>query len=173
MKTDDPQKDLVEKHKKMFPSDHGFGFEFSQGWFPMIAVMCDYIQSRIDYSIKSQKYALKYNAALKKLTEKGNWGPFLKLLRLDEATLSEVRRDEISKRTPLAVPEIIPQVVMTQIKEKFGTLRIYYTGGDEAIYGATSMVEGLSGIMCDVCGAPGIQVGSGWISTRCKDHANV
>jgi len=59
----------------------------------------------------------------------------------------------------------------SQIKEKFGTLRLYYDGnpGDEggAIIDAA---EHLSGFVCDVCGAPGKTGGRGWISTRCELH---
>jgi hypothetical protein len=35
----------------------------------------------------------------------------------------------------------VPQVVATQVKEKFGTLRFYYDGGDDYIDGLVSMAE--------------------------------
>lgn len=41
----------------------------------------------------------------------------------------------------------IPQVVAEQVKEKFGTLRFYYRGGDDFIDGLVSMAEGISGFI--------------------------
>ena len=66
----------------------------------------------------------------------------------------------------------IPQVVVQQVKEKFGTLRFYYQGGDEYISGLVSMAEAMSGVMCEDCGAPGEPNNDGWIKTLCQVHQN-
>jgi hypothetical protein len=66
--------------------------------------------------------------------------------------------------------EVVAQVVADQVKEKFGTLRFYYTGGDDYISGLVSMAESMSGVTCEECGAPGESGGSGWISTLCETH---
>ena len=58
-------------------------------------------------------------------------------------------------------------VEATQVKEKYGGLRFYYTGGDEFIRGVCWMAEGLSECTCEECGSPGTQNGGGWISTLC------
>jgi hypothetical protein len=68
--------------------------------------------------------------------------------------------------------EIVPQVVVEQVKEKFGTLRFYYRGGDDYISGLVSMAESMSGVTCEECGAPGATGGQGWISTLCETHRN-
>ena len=65
------------------------------------------------------------------------------------------------------VPELIPQVTLDQVKEKFGTLRFYYTGGDEYIRGLVSMAESMSGVTCEECSAPAETHGPGWIRTIC------
>ena len=64
-----------------------------------------------------------------------------------------------------------PQVVVEQVKEKFGTLRFYYRGGDDMISGMVWHVENLSGKTCEVCGAPGKTRGRGWYYTACDAHA--
>lgn len=64
-----------------------------------------------------------------------------------------------------------PQVVVEQVKEKFGTLRFYYRGGDEKISGMVWHAENLSGKTCEVCGAPGKTRGKGWYYTACDKHA--
>lgn len=69
------------------------------------------------------------------------------------------------------VTDVVPQVVATQIKEKFGTLRFYYTGGDDVIEGMVSMAEAMSSRVCETCGAPGSLRGRGWFYTACDQHA--
>ena len=68
------------------------------------------------------------------------------------------------------VPESIPQVTLDQVKEKFGTLRFYYTGGDDVIDGMVRMAESMSSVTCETCGNPGQQRGGGWIRTLCDYH---
>lgn len=65
----------------------------------------------------------------------------------------------------------ISQVTADQVKEKFGTLRFYYTGGDDLISGMVELAENISGKTCEQCGQKGKRVGSGWITTLCKQHA--
>jgi hypothetical protein len=62
-------------------------------------------------------------------------------------------------------------VVATQVKEKYGTLRFYYTGGDDYIDGVVSMAETISAKTCEVCGAPGKLREGGWLRTLCDEHA--
>lgn len=64
----------------------------------------------------------------------------------------------------------VPQVVASQVKEKFGTLRFYYDGGDDYISGLVSMAESWSAVACEECGAPGTQNSRGWIKTLCETH---
>ena len=64
----------------------------------------------------------------------------------------------------------VPQVVATQVKEKFGTLRFYYNGGDDVIDGMVRMAEFWSAVACEECGAPGTQNSRGWIKTLCETH---
>lgn len=68
-------------------------------------------------------------------------------------------------------PPKITQVVATQVKEKYGTLRFYYTGGDSYIEGLVDMAELWSENTCELCGNKGImQDETGWMSVRCEAH---
>ena len=59
-----------------------------------------------------------------------------------------------------------------QIKEKFGLLRVYHTGGNEYMAGVVRMACDISGTICEVCGQPGEQRKGGWIKTLCdRCHA--
>lgn len=59
-------------------------------------------------------------------------------------------------------------IVATQVKEKFGTLRFYVDGGDEEVFLLIDAAEQESATICEVCGAPGALVMKGWCSTRCE-----
>ena len=76
---------------------------------------------------------------------------------------------------PREISELVPQVVVTQVKEKFGTLRFYYDGGDDYISGMVTMAESMSGVTCEACGASAKTSGvdpekgiTGWVHTTCQ-----
>jgi hypothetical protein len=74
-------------------------------------------------------------------------------------------------------------VVADQVKEKFGTLRFYYhlkydegEFPDREIWSqiaedCVSTAESRSAYLCEVCGKYGTLVGTGWVSTLCKEHS--
>jgi len=64
----------------------------------------------------------------------------------------------------------IAQVEVNQIKEKFGGLRFYYSGGDAEISGMVRMAESWAGISCETCGDRGQRRSGGWIRTLCDKH---
>ncbi|MCS3445936.1 MULTISPECIES: hypothetical protein [Bradyrhizobium] len=64
----------------------------------------------------------------------------------------------------------------SQIKEKYGTLRVYWSGAlsPEAtalVEEAIALAEARSATSCEVCGEPGRLYGDGWLTTRCAAHA--
>jgi hypothetical protein len=173
-----PDKDklLCEKYPKLFSERYlpmtqtcmYWGFEHGDGWFNIIDALCANIQHHIDSSADHRKSALEYNEMISD-AKAGNWEKF------DNYWTGSVNpeyiaamRNQISETSPRKVSEEIPQVVVTQVKEKFGTLRFYYNGGNDYVDGMVRMAESMSGCTCEQCGAPGTQIGSGWISTRCE-----
>jgi hypothetical protein len=58
-----------------------------------------------------------------------------------------------------------------QVKEKFGTLRFYYRGGDDYVRGLVSMAESMTEVTCESCGSGAKTVwpkGGGWVHTTCE-----
>jgi hypothetical protein len=77
-------------------------------------------------------------------------------------TLSLVDKHSILRENP---------VTITQVKEKFGTLRIYCRDGDEFTNFVTGIAELISGFICEACGNTGqIQTTTGWTQVRCNVH---
>lgn len=60
------------------------------------------------------------------------------------------------------------QVVAEQVKEKFGTLRFYFYGGDETVEGMVSMAESITRKICEDCGNVGKHRTKGWHKVVCE-----
>lgn len=58
---------------------------------------------------------------------------------------------------------------ITQIKEKFGSLRWYDNGNTKAGYNIISKYEAISERTCICCGKPATRISTGWISPFCDE----
>jgi hypothetical protein len=125
----------------------------NDGWFDIIDILCGNIQNRIDNVIRQREYTIEWNENVN--DPDFEWTAFV-------------------KREEREVPKLIEQVVATQIKEKFGTLRFYYSGGDEYIRGLDAMAASMSGVICEECGSPGTSRSTKkqrWLRVLCDKHA--
>ena len=95
-------------------------------------------------------------------------GWFLILVRLSQYIQKYIdQNNEWAVKYPNQY-KIVPQVKALQIKEKFGSLRYYFTGGDEHISAVVSFVEYSSSFTCETTGKTE-DVGrnkKGWIKTH-------
>lgn len=169
---------LCKKYPKIFKDRHAdmtttamcWGFEHGSGWFNIIDLLCGQIQGHIDWRRKERVNALRFNRALKQALA-GNKDNLIKYFsyrgKISDYTMRSVE-EAIEGATYREVYKKIPQVVATQIKEKFGTLRFYYNGGNEYIHGLVAMAEAMSCRTCESCGAPATQTHGGWIKTICQ-----
>ena len=148
---------LCEKYPKIFRDRNApmnqtcmcWGFDCGDGWFNIIDMLCANIQSHIDNIERQQGYTIEWT---KNVNDPDfEWTAFV-------------------KREERPVPELIDQVVAIQVKEKFGTLRFYYSGGDDVINGLERMAESMSAVTCEECGNPGTRTTGGWIRTLCETH---
>jgi hypothetical protein len=145
-----------------------WGFEHGDGWYNIIDMMCANIQHHINWTRKQRLNALLYNRALSRAI-KGDLGTYSRLDKWQQKWIDDALGDPEPQLKQ--VPEACPQVVASQVKEKFGTLRFYYSGGDEYISGIEAMADSMSAVTCETCGAPGKPRKGGWIQTLCDTHA--
>jgi hypothetical protein len=62
---------------------------------------------------------------------------------------------------------------ITQVKEKYGTLRFYINGGTDAIWDRIEKAEADSEFICEVTGKPGkLREDIGWLRTLCDEEYN-
>ena len=128
----------------------------NDGWFDIIDMLCANIQNRIDNIVMQRGHAIEWNKDVN--DPEYDWSD----------------KSSFIKREERAVPELVEQVVAKQIKEKFGTLRFYYGGGDEYIRGLDSMAASMSSVTCEVCGNPGKSRSTEkqrWVLVLCDKHA--
>ena len=158
---------MVNRNKSMMETCMCWGFECGDGWFNILDQLMSNIQHHIDWKEKQRAGAIKYNEMATQ-AKAGNFDLFeetMKALPNDE--YKEKRLGEIVAGDFRQVPEPVPQVTLDQVKEKFGTLRFYYTGGDDYIDGMVSLAESLTGVTCESCGNVGERRGGGWVHTYC------
>ena len=159
---------MVNRNKDMKETCMCWGFECGDGWFNILDQLMGNIQHHIDWKEKQRKWAIDYNEMATQ-AKAGNFDLFeetMKALPNDE--YKEKRLAEIVAGDFRPVPESIPQVTLDQVKEKFGTLRFYYSGGDDYISGMVSLAESLTGVTCESCGNVGERRGGGWVHTYCE-----
>lgn len=85
---------------------------------------------------------------------------------------NNIWQTEYKQKTDATYTSDYYPVKFDQIKEKFGGLRIYFTGGDSYIEGLVSMAESFSYQICELCGERGKPNKGGWISTLCENCRN-
>jgi hypothetical protein len=165
---------FADRHGDMKTTAMCWGFDCGDGWYNILDRLCGNIQHHIDWNTRNISDAKRYNNALSLYQKKRDDSELIKWYNYgnsepNEACLKRVR-EVVFHPVRKIVPQKIQQVVATQVKEKFGTLRFYYEGGDETIRGMVNMAESMSSVMCEVCGAPGELRGEWWRYTACDEH---
>ena len=146
------QKEIVEPIQ--------FGIECNRGWYVILDTLMDNIRWHLENENRNRANEFKYKWMWNLQTYlRRKYYKKKKLKALSEYIYDNAPR---KKQAPLTV-------TVTQIKEKFGELCVYYSGGDDTIYGMVSLAESLSCKICESCGST-LNVGqtSGWIYTVCK-----
>jgi hypothetical protein len=171
---------LVEKYPKLFAQRNKsmretamcWGFECGSGWYNIINMLCANIQGHIDNKNSQRQFSIGYNQIVEAV-QRGDTELFNARYKsykqeYKEKILADIQSGRINLMQD--VEEEFPQVEVTQVKEKFGTLRFYTSLGDDYIYGAIAMAESMSAVTCETCGKPGKLFTYGWWHVACDEH---
>lgn len=126
------------------------------GWFDIIDCLLSNIQGHIDHNIVRREWAIDWNK------------------KVNDAEYDWSDKSPYLKREERKVPELVEQVVATQIKEKFGSLRFYFNGGNDYCDALVAMAESMSERICEECGSPGKSRSTKkqrWVRVLCDRHA--
>lgn len=183
------QEKLYKKYPRLFAqkdwsiqnSCMPWGIETGDGWYDIIDAMCQRIQKHIDYKRHQRATALIFNRALAKAL-KGNSSSLesiYKKMGYKDEWLTKAVNEAIEKASyrQTGLKGNRPEFQFTQIKEKFGGLRVYYTkyvdentDHDAYYQGIIDMAEAMSYRICETCGKPGKLRGGYWLYTACDEH---
>jgi hypothetical protein len=157
---------MVNRNKSMKETCMCWGFECGSGWFNILNMLMNNIQNHIDWSERNHQRDAEYNAMISQAMA----GDITNLEKYFGGYLNaEERMQEALNRGLREVEPIVPQVTVDQVKEKFGSLRFYYSGGDPYIRGLVSMAESMSSVTCETCGNPAeVQNDGGWYRSICN-----
>lgn len=164
------QKSLFEKYPLIFQDKDKpmtetcmcWGIETGNGWYWLLDNLCNNIQSYINNNSKQTRIK---NILLRKI---GNYLSKI-YFKTWNKTINKLR-NFLYKYSKKEEYESIPQVIATQVKEKFGGLRFYYNGGNDKIDGMIWLTESLSYKICQNCGSiENVGQTTGWIYTICKN----
>ena len=163
---------FVNRYKNTTESCLYWGFECDDGWFHLIDNLCDSIQSYTDSNSKRWRIKNKFARVIFDFINKQRWNSKIKFVRRFLQKNSKYIY-KLEDRFEKEEYETIAQVTVDQVKEKFGSLRFYYSGGDDTIHGMVWLAEHMSYSICEICGSTkNIGRTTGWIKTLCEDCAS-
>ena len=136
-----------------------WGFEIGDGWFDIVnqlsRLLCyKWLEARDHHAyLMSRLGQTVYEGA--------------------ESELNYVITSEhVAAAEAAAEAEYAAVPVVSQVKEKFGTLRFYTHGTTDQQHAYINFAECMSARICEVCGDRGSRRGHMWVRTRCREHAN-
>lgn len=162
----------IQKYKEKYP--RLFSTDGSKDSFSLFGIECDSGWLTIIDNVFRLLYR-RYNNCKESLSW---WQQHLNELQNENTAVTDEVVERINKAKTLVEQysselkleeEKIP--VILQIKEKWGTLRIYTSRCDEYVQGVIDMAELLSATTCECCGSSGKLYRQGWHRTLCTQHA--
>jgi len=146
---------LIKQEKIVVPMQ--FGIECGNGWFWLLDHLMNSIKWHLEQENQNQDDRPKY----KQLNDI-SWK-----LKHSKIFLFKKIGKFLCKYQPKGLPHITFRI--DQIKEKYGGLRYYYSGGDDIIDGMVNLAESLSYDICENCGTThNVGHTRGWIYTICE-----
>ncbi len=144
MSTEQDFEEFAKKYPDLMAKSQQEYLGVSKGWHHILDVLFSTYTMRLESAKSTLKYALE--------------NPEQKYTRSVA---------ELEAEVAAALYEI-PTIL--QIKEKFGGLRVYTSGGNTRLDACTDFAESMSYRICEVCGSPGKPRNDGWIKTLCNRH---
>lgn len=137
-----------------------FGFECNSGWYKIIRqanVLLMYEVKKSDKLWYIRPYLCMFSDAWNNLMfTQPDW----------------MKKNHIFGKFPrFTLPYVFTGYSITQVKEKYGSLRIYMNFETQEMSDITSMIETISELTCEQCGIDGKSRGKGWIYVSCNEHA--
>jgi len=161
-----------DKDKSMQETCMCWGIECNDGWYWLLDRLCSNLQWNTDHNNKAHMTVYRFEIIRKLLmfiARKNNpW-----LVKNKGKKYKHWIHKNMHKLVGLLRKEVeyerYPQIIASQVKEKYGGLRFYVQSSTGAQDAVISWAESLSYHICDKCGSTE-NIGSteGWIITLCE-----
>lgn len=161
-------KKMAEKYPRYFGEGKRYGgFAIGEGWYQIIESLVAQIDHHTKWKRKMRVRDLKKVRAQAKGLEA--------LIKFHQGTREspsdwQIQQAEEDLNSVIDVTPKLDWIEVNQIKEKFGGLRFYYSGGNNEISGMVTMAESWAAHTCETCGDRGEHRSGGWIRTLCDKH---
>lgn len=160
---------FAERNLPMDQTCMCWGFSHGDGWFGILKALCSNIEHHVSWKREQRARALVFNRKLKRAIAANDPTLLYDPKLADQEWHINDCVEKFRTHAYREVPEKVHRVVVQQVKEKFGTLRFYYRGGDEYVAGLVAMAESMSASTCEKCGVPGKPRNNGWVHVYCDD----
>lgn len=120
---------LVFRYRVLDRSEHsmGRGFDCGDGWYALVDTACAVVSAHYESARREYERTLKAGEGATTVER------------------ARTKMEEEAGRVPAAL----------QVKEKLGSLRIYFEGGGERARAASEFAQILSESVCELCARPG------------------
>lgn len=153
---------IIEKYPEIFLFQNfrgrgHFVFECDDGWYNILDILFNEITS----TIKSNNKQYRQLSEAQDMIDNG--------YRSDVPEYLQNRISSLNNGNG-KWPEEMDFPVVQQVKEKFGTMRVYVKGWDDRVEDIIRFAESMSAVTCERCGNVGELRGGGWVKTLCDEH---
>lgn len=136
-----------------------WGFDCGDGWFDIIWQL----SLAIEDELKLTKFKWLLNTLKVKFAEKWN------LLMWKFQPKFMCKKVTVLGEYPRFMMRVDHGFSVSQVKEKYGTLRFYCSGNDR-VFQLTNLAERASELTCEQCGQYGKMRGHSWLYVACDEH---
>lgn len=150
-----------DRHKPMTHTAMCWGFDVGDGWFNLINTL-SYVLCNKWLSAQEGYLEIKDRLGERRFPDSRHDNDFNWLITEKRIQSAKDEMDMEAEKVP----------VVTQVKEKFGSLRFYTNTSTDQQQSYINFAEVLSASTCEVCGKKAKRNSYGWIRARCKEHWN-
>jgi hypothetical protein len=141
--TEQQFEELAKRWPDLFQKSGDFELSVGDGWYNIIDTLCGFLSRNVERAKSRLQYALDNPTA---------------------------KMEPIEKLEAIVAHELKELAIISQVKEKFGTLRFYMDNATTEQYAYAEFAEAMSRHTCEICGSPGEARNNGWVKVLCDKH---
>jgi hypothetical protein len=135
--------ELAKRWPDLFQKSGDFELSVGDGWYNIVDTLCGFLSQKVERAKTRLQYALD--------------NPTAKI-------------EPVGQLEAIVSHELKELPTISQVKEKFGSLRFYMDNATTEQYAYVEFAEAMSYKTCEICGSPGQARNNGWVKVLCDKH---